>query len=249
MGKGKRTRIKKKNKAARKVIKKNNYAVKLLNLFRAHAPLLLTSVLLPLLILFIATIFINYMESDLAFRFENKNSNGDYVFVFVNNSKIDWVIRNSAIGLSNVAYLLKDIKELDKEGKVTSGKGWTKIKSIHQDFIAHKKYGWKPLNNIIGLPVKVGEQKRVIIDDIKRGDSSVFIADFYIGYYCSPKNSLLNLIHNLVQKLGFKKGFGTAMFRLEDGQVYDIVFSPSEAEFEKMARDKLKKSSVEKYNK
>jgi hypothetical protein len=95
------------------------------------------------------------------------------------------------------------------------------------------------LDNLIGITIKPNSQKLFVIESVKRGDSTVFMADFFIEYGFIPENNFLRLIHKGLNKIGINKTFAGSCFRLEQGQISDIFFPESLENFEKIASNKF----------
>ena len=117
-------------------------------------------------------------------------------------------INYAAIGVINESYISKPIREMDQSKVIPvdlNGKSKTLLFLEGKAFIPDREFegpdGGK-IKNLIGMRIHALEERKMVVENINRGDLSLFIADFYIVYESSPSNILFASYHRLMHFFG-----------------------------------------------
>ncbi len=211
---------------------------------RRYIKPLIVAFIIPLLVTLAGTLLINFFESSLSIQYSGMNEKDEHVFAIKNNGKIDMNIDYAAIGVINESYITnKTIGEMDPKKVIPiDGNKKTLVFTEWKMFIPNREFlgpNNGKITNLIGMNLKAMEERKMVVENINKGDLSLFIADFYIVYESSPTNIAFKLFHNLMHLVGSKIGNDGAFFRIEDGRIIDFANPFDQRDFERTVREKM----------
>jgi hypothetical protein len=193
--------------------------------------------ILPLLVVIIGYFAVDFLKSGISVQFEEKDSAGRYIFSVSNKGDIiDFTISKGEI--SKVHRAFKPIRIGDYGHSVydSNGKEGTLVVMPINDFLGENQ----EIINFRNLNIASGEKKKLEIKYLQNAGIEPYLIDFFIAFNFRPKNSILNIFHQIL--VVFNKRFGRdgSYFRFEDGRITNLGEPPSNEEFDRLAFKKFK---------